>query len=104
MRSALGTLAAGRLRPLVLGVLLVAVLLVLLADLESYRKLQAAQASAAELAAHIAETQARIDALVERRDLLLDDPTTLERLAREELTMTRPGEVVLLLPPSTDDP
>jgi len=87
-----------RLRPVVLGALLVALVLVLLADLKSHRDLEAARASEVELEGRIAETRSRIDELAERRDLLLEDPATLERLAREELTMARPGEVVVLLP------
>jgi cell division protein FtsB len=86
-----------------LAVLLVAVVLVLLANVKSHRDLEAARASEAQLEARISETQARIDQLAERRNLLLEDPATLERLAREELTMARPGEVVLRLPPSADD-
>ncbi len=101
--SAPGLAGSGRLRPLVLGALLLAVILVLLADLKSYRDLQAAQASEADLEERIAETRARVEALAERRDLLLEDPATLERLAREELTMARPDEVVLLLPLAADE-
>lgn len=91
-----------RLRPVVLGALLAALVLVLLADLQSHRDLEAARASEAELEARIAETRARMEELSERRDLLLEDPATLERLAREELTMARPGEIVLLLPRDAD--
>ncbi len=88
-------------RPLVLGVLLLAGLLVLVADLERHRDLEAARQSEAALERRIAETRERNAALEERRDLLLSDPGTLERLAREELAMARPGELVLVLPPSS---
>jgi cell division protein FtsB len=47
----------------------------------------------------IEETRGRIDELRGRIDRLRSDPGTLERLAREDLGMVRPGDVILELPP-----
>ncbi len=79
----------------------VAALLLLLAAFgaKGYQDLKAAQARESELEARIAEKQARIAALARRVERLAGDPATLERLAREELWMARPADVVIVLPP-----
>lgn len=74
-------------------------LLVAVAVLESYRDLREARRTEAQLEQSIAETEERIQRLQRRRDLLVEDPATLERLAREELSMVKEGDLVLLLPP-----
>lgn len=75
-------------------------LLILLATagVKSYRDLAAAQAHEAELNRRIVESQERIRILKERARLIANDPLTLERLARENLDMVRPGDVVIVLP------
>ena len=75
-------------------------LLILLATagVKSYRDLTAAQAHEAELNRQIVESQERIRILQERAGLIANDPRTLERLAREDLDMVRPGDVVIVLP------
>ena len=45
------------------------------------------------------ESQARVERLRFRLVLLREDPMTLERLAREELGMVRPNDVVIVLLP-----
>lgn len=79
----------------------VAALLLLLAAFgaKSYQDLKAAQARELELEARIAEKEAHIAALTRRVERLGGDPATLERLAREELWMARPRDVVIVLPP-----
>jgi cell division protein FtsB len=78
----------------------VALLLVVVgvAGLKSYRDLAAARAQQRRLEAEIAATHAHIEALEHRVRLLADDPVTLERLAREELWMAYPDDVVIVLP------
>jgi cell division protein FtsB len=78
----------------------VALLLVVVgvAGLKSYRDLAAARAQQQRLEAQIAATRAHIEALEQRVRLLADDPVTLERLAREELWMAYPDDVVIVLP------
>ncbi|MEZ5332867.1 MAG: septum formation initiator family protein [Thermoanaerobaculia bacterium] len=86
-------------------------LLSAVAVLKSYRDLRQARRSETDLESRIAETEERIATLRARRDLLQEDPATLERLAREELSMVKEGDLVLLLPdvaeqevPASDEP
>jgi len=79
-------------------------LLVAVAVLKSYRDLREARRTEAQLEQSIVETEERIRRLQQRRDLLVDDPATLERLAREELSMVREGDLVLLLPEPEPEP
>ena len=72
------------------------------AGVGSYRDLAVAQARATELGGEIAAAEARIEALRERVERTENDPLVLERLAREDLGMARPDEVVILLPPDED--
>jgi hypothetical protein len=50
------------------------------------------------LETRIAETKARSERLQVRIDRLKHDPGMLERLAREDLGMVRPGDLVIELP------
>jgi len=47
-----------------------------------------------ELRRQLAEAEARRDELKRRLELLETDPFTLEKLAREEMGLARPGEIV----------
>jgi cell division protein FtsB len=78
-------------------VLALVLLFVVVALLKNYRDLRQAQRTEARLEESIAETEERIERLRLRRDLLLDDPATLERLARDELSMVKDGDLVLVL-------
>ena len=84
--------------------LAVALLLGLLATaaVKSYRELATVRGRETELEARIEATKRNIRDLEHRIGLLDEDPLTLERLAREELGMVRPGDVVIVLP--EDDP
>jgi cell division protein FtsB len=73
-------------------------LLVAVAGLRSYRDLEAARGRERELAAKIEATRAEITALRQRLRRLEEDPVLLECLAREELWMARPDDVVIVLP------
>lgn len=81
-------------------------LLVLLATagFKSYRDLAAARAHEAALAQQIEASEARIRVLREYVRTIEDDPMTLERLAREQLGMVRPGDVVIVLPEDASAP
>jgi cell division protein FtsB len=81
------------------GVLLFLLLLLGAAGARSARDLAAARAREALLEERIAATEARVAELRRRIARLRDDPVTLERLAREDLGLVRPGDVVLVLPP-----
>lgn len=73
-------------------------LLLVIANLMGYRNLHRARLEERALEEKVAAAEARIDEIRAKRDRLLEDPATLERLARENLRMARPGEVVLLIP------
>ena len=85
-----------------LWVALTALLLVLLGSgaVKGWRDLHAARAREQELATRVAAAEERIALLRERIGRLRDDPVTLERLAREQLGLVRPRDVVVVLPPS----
>jgi cell division protein FtsB len=89
-RAVLGAVVAGAL--LLLGV----------AGVKSWRDLDAARAREAALEQSIDDAEGRIEQLHGKIERLKSDPSTLERLAREELGMVRPGDVVIVLPP--EDP
>lgn len=89
----------------VLGAVVVGALLLLAgAGVKSYKDLAAARAREAALEAEIADAEERIEQLHGRIERLKSDPSTLERLAREELGMVRAGDVVIVLPPSAAPP
>ena len=75
-----------------------ALLLLGVAGVRSWRDLSAARAREAALAGEIAAAEERIARLHARIERLKTDPSTLERLAREELGMVVPGDVVIVLP------
>ncbi len=68
------------------------------AAVKSYRELATVHGREAELEERIEQTKRNIRDLEHRIALLGEDPLTLERLAREELGMVRPGDVVIVLP------
>lgn len=83
----------------VLGAVVVLVLVLLaIAAAKSHRDLAAARQQERRIEGEIAATEQRIDRLRGRIERLRDDPATLERLAREDLGLVRPGDVVIVLP------
>ena len=77
--------------------------LVATAGVKSAGDLRAARRSEQALVERIAEARLHIRDLEARVARLDDDPATLERLAREQLGMVRPGDVVIVLPASEDE-
>ena len=80
--------------------MVVVALLVLLvvASLGTYRDLEAARERQQSLQQQIdatAEANAQLGSRIRR---LQDDPVILERVAREQYRMIRPGDVVIVLP------
>ena len=73
--------------------------LLLTAGLASYRDLARARNLESNLERQIRDTDLRIQQLREEIDRIRHDPMTLERRAREDLGMVRPGDVVVVLPP-----
>jgi cell division protein FtsB len=86
------------LRRLVLGAVVVVVALLAAASFQSYRDLAKSRSREALVAARVAATEERIADLRRRVAALRADPATLERLAREELGMVRPDDVIIVLP------
>jgi cell division protein FtsB len=87
-----------RLRPLGVGVGLFLLALFLVAGFKTWRDLDVVERRETELEARIAATRGEIAEIEARLERLADDPDVLERLAREELAMTYPDELVILLP------
>jgi cell division protein FtsB len=82
----------------VLGIGAVALLVLLaLGGLKGYRDLGQTQRREAELSSDLQQTRERIQGLEQRIERLQSDPATLEELAREELMMVRPGDVVIVV-------
>ena len=85
-------------RPL-LGLSVVLFVVVLgIAAWRSYHDLSAARQREKLLETRIQETRGRIETLHGRIERLRSDPGTLERLAREDLGMVRPGDTIIELP------
>ncbi|MFL6193741.1 MAG: FtsB family cell division protein [Thermoanaerobaculia bacterium] len=91
-------------RPVLGASVLLVFALLALASLKSSRDLQAARSRESQLETRIAETKARSERLRVRIDRLKNDPGMLERLARENLGMVRPGDLVIELPDETKAP
>jgi cell division protein FtsB len=68
------------------------------AGYKTWRDLVTVESRADELRGEIVQIEGEIDALEEQRDRLREDPVTLERVAREELHMVHPDDVVVVLP------
>ncbi len=74
------------------------------AGLKSYRDLAVARSHAAHLRDEIDQTRRNIEFLEDRIERIETDPLTLEQLAREELGMVRPGDLVIVLPEEGSEP
>lgn len=85
-------------RPVVGATVLLFVALLGIAAWKGSRDLAAARERERLLETRIEDTRTRIDGLRGRIERLRADPGTLERLAREDLGMVRPGDVIIELP------
>ena len=84
--------------PVLLAVVVSLLLLLAVASVGSYRDLAAARQRQELLEIKIEATRARNEELARRIRRLQDDPAAIERLAREQYRMMRPGDVVVVLP------
>jgi cell division protein FtsB len=83
----------------VLGAAVVLFLALLgVASVKSSRDLDAARGRERLLESRIHDSATRIEQLKGRIERLRHDPGALERLAREDLGMVRPGDLVIILP------
>lgn len=86
-------------RPVVGATVLLFVALLGIAAWKGSRDLATARERERLLETRIQDTQGQIDELRGRIERLRSDPGTLERRAREDLGMVRPGDVIIQLPP-----
>ena len=92
------------LRSLVSAMVVFLVLVLATFALKGWRDLASARARERTLAAEVAAAEARIEEARRRIARLKDDPVTLDRLAREELGLVSPQDVVVVLPPDAAKP
>jgi len=85
-------------RPVLGATVLLFFALLAIAALKSNRDLQAARSHERLLKEKIAATRAESERLQVRIDRLRHDPGMLEKLAREDLGLVRPRDVVIELP------
>jgi len=85
-------------RPVLGAALGLVLALLAIAALKSSRDLEAARSRERMLRQKIEATQAESERLRVRIERLRHDPGMLERLAREDLGMVRPGDVIIELP------
>lgn len=91
-------------RTLLFGACAVVFLILVLAGYDGSRDLARLKSREAQLEARLRKTEAGITALRDRISRLRSDPYTLERVAREELGLSRSGEIVVVLPRAGVDP
>ena len=85
-------------RPVLGATVLLVFALLAIASLKSNRDLQAARSRERMLTEKIAVTRLESERLRVRIDRLRHDPAMLERLAREDLGLVRPGDMIVELP------
>lgn len=85
-------------RPVLGAAVVLFLALLLVAGVKSWRDLEAAKSRERALSGRIETLRRESDQLRTRIERLRHDPGTLERLAREELGMVRPGDVIFELP------
>jgi cell division protein FtsB len=85
--------------PFLLALAVIALLVAVgAASLRSWHDLAEQRAHEAELAAAIAKTETKVRQLEERNRRLEKDAVTLERLARQELGLVKPEDLVVVFP------
>jgi len=98
------TARTGSFRPILGAAVLLFIAVLAMAGTKSYRDLEAARLHQRQLATQVEQTREEITRLRGRIERLRGDPGTLERLAREDLGMVKPGDVVIELPPDPVPP
>ncbi len=91
------------LRFVVLAVVTVAALVWLVADPDGLRHTRTLQADLDQIEATNGRLIRKNEQLRRELELLADDPAALERAAREELGLVRPGEVIFRLEEEADE-
>lgn len=94
-------------RVVLVGAAAAVFVILVLAGYDSSRDLARLKARESQLLTRLRGTESNIAELRDRISRLRSDPYTLERFAREDLGLARPGEIVVVLPrsePSVEDP
>jgi cell division protein FtsB len=94
----------GSLRPVLVASVLLFLAVLGIAGVKSSHDLEAARQRKLMLETRIQSTEGEIDRLRNRIERLRSDPGLLERHAREDLGMVRPGDVVIELPIEGSEP
>jgi cell division protein FtsB len=94
----------GSFRPILGAAVFLFIAVLAMAGVKSYRDLEEARRHEELLETRIQGTKVEIARLRGKIERLRSDPGTLERLAREDLGMVRPGDVVIELPPDSAIP
>lgn len=76
----------------------------LLAGYDGSRDLARLKARESQLEARLRQSDSHISELRDRIVRLRSDPAALEKIAREQLGLARPGEVVVILPVAEQTP
>jgi len=88
----------GSFRPVLVASVLLFLAVLGITGVKGSHDLTAARQRKRTLETRIESTEAEIDRLHSRIERLRSDPGLLERLAREDLGMVRPGDVIIELP------
>ena len=90
---------AGRSFQTLLGVVVACILgLLAIGGFKGYRDLRHARTRELAIASEIQEAAIAVRQLETRIRALRDDPSSLERMAREQFNMVHPNDVVIVLP------
>ena len=82
----------------VFGLLTVAILLLAVFNDKGALQVRTKAKTLAAVESEVAQLEAENKQLTEEIQALRSDPATIEKLAREELKLVKPGEVVLVTP------
>ncbi len=98
MSQSTSPIQAGPLKSLLVASAVAVLILLTVAAVKSWHELEVARARQALLEEKIDDAVQGNNRLAERIRRLQEDPAALERVAREQLGLVRPGEVVIVLP------
>ena len=86
-----------------LGVVAACILaLLVIGGFKGHRDIQRARIREVAIESKISEAELEVQRLENRIMALRDDPTSLERMARDQFNMVHPNDVIILLPSRSD--
>ncbi len=96
MKGLLNQIALG-----VFGLLAISTLVLAIFNPKGLIQVHAQSQKLAAMESEVTKTQAENKALNDENQALRTDPLTIERIAREDLKLVKPGEIVLVTPTDT---